>query len=106
MKKLRVIVTVTVLAMLALAIGQRLLPTRALAAPSGKPEPAAPARPAAPSAPAQQQVEDPKAVYRVPLDGSPVRGPADALVTIVEVSDFECPFCKKVAPTLKQLDDE
>jgi protein-disulfide isomerase len=107
MKKLRVIVTLTVVAVLALATGQR-LPTRALAAPSasGKGAPAAPARPGAvPPAPAQQQVEDPKAVYRVPLDGSPVRGPADALVTIVEVSDFECPYCKKVAPTLKQLED-
>jgi protein-disulfide isomerase len=50
-------------------------------------------------------VEDPKAVYRVPIDDSPVKGPADALVTVVEVSDFECPFCKRVVPTLKQIED-
>ncbi len=49
--------------------------------------------------------EDPKAVYRVPVDDSPVKGPADALVTIVESSDFECPFCKRVTPTLKQLEE-
>jgi len=49
--------------------------------------------------------EDPKAVYRVPVDDSPVKGPADALVTIVESSDFECPFCKRVLPTLKQIED-
>jgi len=41
----------------------------------------------------------------VPLEDSPARGPADALVTIVESSDFECPFCKRVGPTLKQLDE-
>ena len=41
----------------------------------------------------------------MPLDDSPTRGPADALVTIVESSDFECPYCKRVGPTLKQLDE-
>ncbi len=54
--------------------------------------------------PARPQ-EDPRAVYRVPVDDSPVRGPADALVTIVESSDFECPFCKRVGPTLKQVEE-
>lgn len=52
--------------------------------------------------PAQPR-EDPRAVYRVPVAGSPVKGPADALVTIVESSDFECPYCKRVQPTLKQV---
>jgi protein-disulfide isomerase len=68
---------------------------------------ATPARTAAqqPSQRPQRPVEDPKAVYRVPIDGSPVKGPADALVTIVESSDFECPFCKRVVPTLKQIED-
>ena len=33
---------------------------------------------------------------------SPVRGPANPLVTIVEFSDFECPFCKQVQSALKQ----
>jgi protein-disulfide isomerase len=67
---------------------------------------AAPAQPPAAPAPtpAATRVDDPKAVYRVPLEDSPVRGAADALVTVVEVSDFECPFCRRVAPTLKQLD--
>ena len=49
--------------------------------------------------------EDPRAVYRIAVDDSPVKGPADALVTIVESSDFECPFCKRVGPTLKQVEE-
>jgi len=36
----------------------------------------------------------------------PQWGNADALVTIVEVSDFECPFCSRVGPTLAQIKKE
>jgi protein-disulfide isomerase len=36
-------------------------------------------------------------------DGSPVKGPVKAAVTIVEFSDFECPFCAQVQDTLKQI---
>lgn len=32
---------------------------------------------------------------RITLDDQPSRGPADAKVTIVEWSDFECPFCSR-----------
>ena len=36
---------------------------------------------------------------------SPARGLANARLTIVEFSDFECPFCKQVQSTLKQIVD-
>ena len=50
---------------------------------------------------------DPKAVYKVPLKGDePQKGPDDALITIVEISDFECPFCGRVEPTIKQVVDK
>jgi protein-disulfide isomerase len=35
----------------------------------------------------------------------PARGPADAKLTVVLFSDFECPFCGRVEPSLKQLEE-
>ena len=34
---------------------------------------------------------------------APSHGPTTAPLTIVEVSDFECPFCRRTAATLKEL---
>jgi predicted DsbA family dithiol-disulfide isomerase len=36
--------------------------------------------------------------------GFPTLGPADAPVTIVEFSDFECPFCGNLYPTMKLVE--
>jgi predicted DsbA family dithiol-disulfide isomerase len=36
--------------------------------------------------------------------GHPSRGPATATVTIVELSDFECPFCYGLYPTLRMIE--
>lgn len=48
---------------------------------------------------------EPPPVVRVDVstDGAPFRGAADAPVTLVEFSDFHCPFCKRTQETLNQL---
>src|SRR5260221_157062 len=43
--------------------------------------------------------------FRVPLEG-PSKGPASAKVNIVEFSDFQCPFCSRVVPTIAQIEKE
>jgi protein-disulfide isomerase len=50
------------------------------------------------------RLQPPPAIrVEVSTGGAPVRGAADAPVTVVEFSDFECPFCKQTHATLKQL---
>jgi protein-disulfide isomerase len=39
----------------------------------------------------------------VSVDDDPVKGPAGAQVTIVEFSDYQCPFCGRVEDTLRQV---
>jgi protein-disulfide isomerase len=59
----------------------------------------------APAAPAGPPPDDDK-VYDVPVGDAPLKGPADAPVTIIAFSDFQCPFCGRVNPTLRQLEEE
>lgn len=40
---------------------------------------------------------------QVASEGFPSKGPANAPVTIVEFSEFQCPFCSRVVPTLEQV---
>jgi protein-disulfide isomerase len=42
---------------------------------------------------------------RAELDiaGAPAMGPSDAKVTIVELTDFQCPFCEKAVATIHDL---
>ena len=41
--------------------------------------------------------------WRVKLDNAPSRGPANAPITIVEFSDFECPFSAQSSRNLRRL---
>ncbi|HVH42791.1 MAG TPA: thioredoxin domain-containing protein [Labilithrix sp.] len=44
-----------------------------------------------------------KIVHKIPVGKAPVRGPATAQVTIIEFSDFECPYCKRGEETLARV---
>ena len=49
---------------------------------------------------------DPNRRYTIDTKGSPARGPESARVSIVEFSDFQCPFCSRVTPTMNKLASE
>ena len=42
---------------------------------------------------------------KVETKGHPSKGPANAPVTIVEFSDFECPYCSGLFPTLRRVEE-
>jgi protein-disulfide isomerase len=61
----------------------------------------APAPSAAPSAPAA-----PEGKADVKLGDAPVKGSASAPVTMIAFSDFQCPFCSRAVPVMKQIEDQ
>jgi protein-disulfide isomerase len=61
---------------------------------------------AAPAAAPPRRGPDPNRKYEIALGAAPVKGPQNASVTIVEFSDFQCPFCNRVNPTLKKIQSD
>jgi protein-disulfide isomerase len=49
---------------------------------------------------AENQFKNP---VKIDLGNAPVKGPANAKVTIVEFSDFQCPFCRRGNDTVAQV---
>ncbi|GEM_PF-762384 len=51
-----------------------------------------------------EEAGDPKTVWRVSVrPDDPMRGAKDALVTMVIFEDFQCPYCKQLLATLKNV---
>jgi protein-disulfide isomerase len=57
------------------------------------------------AAPAAAAPEAPRFVKDLKIEGAPMKGGKNAKVTIVAFSDFQCPYCSRVVPTLKQIHD-
>lgn len=49
---------------------------------------------------------DPQQRFYVPTDGAACEGPIDADVTIVEFMGYQCPFSRRLEPTLRRLQRE
>lgn len=55
------------------------------------------------SRPRRRVPEPQKSAYLIPLDDSPVLGPRQARVNVVIFADYQCPFCARVHPLLRQI---
>jgi protein-disulfide isomerase len=59
-----------------------------------------------PPPPAPPAEAAPEAKVNIKVGDAPVKGPATAPVTLIEFSDFQCPFCSRVNPTLKEIEEQ
>lgn len=60
-------------------------------------------RPAAAAPPAPRPSgPDPEKKYELPVGSSEIKGAVDGAITIVEFSDYQCPFCSRVEPLIAE----
>ena len=59
-----------------------------------------------PQLPGAQAAPAAEPKFDVQVGNAPAKGPKSAPVTIVEWSDFQCPFCARAQPALKQIMDQ
>ncbi len=78
-----------------------MLGTGSAAVPAG----AVPTPPSVPSAPAEEAAPPAGDVKPVDPKVDHIRGNPDAKVSVIEYSDFECPFCSRHHPTMQQVLD-
>jgi len=52
---------------------------------------------------ARQEAPPQTAAYNLPVGDSPIMGKKDAKITVTIFSDYQCPFCARVDPMLKDI---
>ncbi len=50
-----------------------------------------------------KEIERLNTVVQIDTQGSPLRGPAQSKVIVIEFSDFECPFCRRAVDPLEKM---
>ena len=57
--------------------------------------------------PAVEPTQEPKpTAILADISDRAIKGPKDAVFTIIEFSEYQCPYCKRVQPTVEQLIEE